>query len=529
MKLKIQIIYTAVAIAMLTITFSCKKDFLEKPSRNEPTLETYYDNAAQVRGATGLLYNSVWYEYQDKAFHAIGEVLSGNMYTGDTKYNTFLNFSISGTDEQVTRSWYAFYKEAGNATVLINTFEQKKLKVSNPSFLVQGIAEARFMRGVAYFYLARVFGAVPIVTDPVVLAETGKFNVPRYIQSDVLKFAIEDMKFAEENLQATDEKGRVTKLSATGMMAKIYLYLKDFDNAKLKAGQVIASGKYSLYPDYYRMFTDPSANNNQEVLFAFQWLAAGGYSIGNPIQAYVGPSTLLLPTTGAGYSAILPSIDLLNSYEPNDKRRGWSVMEQGFTRTDWVNANFPSGFVYDTTYVTSADQQTKIKTGTRSNSLKYVVGPGSKDVVVNGTSTDINTYILRYADILLIYSEATLGTAGSTNDANALKAFNDVRHRAGFGVSADKTVLTPDVILHERRVEFAFEGDYWFDIQRQGFARAKQIIDNQERGIYGFAGKHVIESIKATLRTAENLYLPIPTTEILTNPELAKPAIPYYN
>ncbi|RZK80131.1 MAG: RagB/SusD family nutrient uptake outer membrane protein, partial [Pedobacter sp.] len=95
MKLKTQHIYTVAAIAMLTITFSCKKDFLEKPSKNEPTLETYYDNAAQVRGATGLLYNSIWYEYQDKAFHAIGEVLSGNMYTGDPKYNTFMNFSIS--------------------------------------------------------------------------------------------------------------------------------------------------------------------------------------------------------------------------------------------------------------------------------------------------------------------------------------------------------------------------------------------------------------------------------------------------
>jgi hypothetical protein len=529
MKLKKQPIYTAAAIAMLTITFSCKKDFLEKPSKNEPTLETYYDNSAQVRGATGLLYNSIWYEYQDKAFHAIGEVLSGNMYTGDPKYNTFMNFSISGTDEQVTRSWYAFYKEAGNATVLINTFEQKKAQVSNPAFLVQGIAEARFMRAVAYFYLARVFGAVPIITDPVKLAETGNFNVPRYIQSDVLKFAIEDLTFAEQNLQTTDEPGRVTQNSAKGMMAKIYLYLKDYPNAKLKASEVMASGKYSLYPDYNKMFTDPSANNNQEVLFAFQWLAAGGYSIGNPIQAYVGPSTLLLPTTGAGYSAIIPSIDLLNSYEFDDKRRGWSVMEQGFSRPDWKNVNFPNGFKYDTTYVTSSDEKTKIKTGTRSNALKYVVGPGGNGVNVNGSSTDINTYILRYADILLIYAEATLGTSGSTSDATALKAFNDVRRRAGFGASADKTALTPDIILHERRVEFAFEGDYWFDIQRQGFAKAKQIIDNQERGTYGFAGKHTIDSIKATLRSADNLFIPIPTTEILTNPELAKPAIPYYN
>lgn len=202
-------------------------------------------------------------------------------------------------------------------------------------------------------------------------------------------------------------------------------------------------------------------------------------------------------------------------------------MEQGFSKANWVNVNFPNGFVYDTTYVTSADEKIKIKTGTRSNALKYVVGPGGNGINVNGSSTDINTYILRYADVLLIYAEATLGTSTSTSDASALTAFNAVRHRAGFGLSADKTVLTPELILHERRVEFAFEGDYWFDIQRQGFTKAKQIIDNQERGIYGFAGKHQIESVKATLRAESNLFIPIPTTEILTNPELGKPAVPY--
>jgi hypothetical protein len=526
--MKIKILYPTLLLSMLMCTFSCKKDFLEKPSRNEPTLDTYYETSEQVRGATGLLYNSIWYEYQDKAFHAIGEVLSGNMNTSDPKYNTYMNFSISGTDEQVTRSWYAFYKLAGNATVLINTFEQKKSSVADPAYLEQGIAEARFMRGVAYFYLARVFGAVPIITDPVALAQSGQFNVPRYVQTDVLKFAIEDLKFAEQKLKVSDDPGRVNQFSAKGMMAKIYLYMKDYANAKTKAEEVIASGKFSLYPDYMKMFTDPAANNNQEVLFALQWLAAGGYSIGNPIQAYVGPSTLLNPTTGAGWSAIIPSIDLLNSYEFNDKRRGWSVMEHGFTKADWVNVNFPDGFKYDTTFVSSADEKVKMKTGTRSNALKYVVGPGGNGINVNGTSTDMNTYILRYADILLIQAEAILAGGSSTSDPVALAAFNQVRRRAGFGLSADKTVLTPDVILHERRVEFAFEGDYWFDIQRQGFAKAKEIVDKQERGTYGFNGKHDIQSVKATLRSEANLFIPIPTTEILTNPELGKPAIPYY-
>lgn len=522
MKTKIFLLTVSVGL----ILSSCKKDFLDRPSQNNPTLETYYTTSDQVRGATGLLYNTVWYEYQDKAFHAIGEVLGGNMYTGDPKYASFLNFNVSGTDEQVTRSWYAFYKLAGNATVLAQTFEQKKGQVSDPAFLNQGIAEARFMRGAAYFYLARVFGAVPIITDPVKLAESGDFNVPRYVQADVLKFVIDDFKFAEENLPDSDVPGRVTKGSAKGMMAKVYLYMKDYENAKLKAGEVISSGKYSLYPNYQEMFTSSSANNNQESLFALQWLAEGGYAIGNPIQAYVGPEPLLKPTTGAGWSAIIPSISLLNEYEAGDKRKSWSVMQHGFTKAEWKNSNFPNGYTYDTTFVDANDAATKIKTATRTNALKYIVGPGGNGEVVNGTSTDINTYILRYADVLLIYAEATMAGGTSTSDATALTAFNAVRRRAGFAPSQDKTTITNDDILHERRVEFAFEGDWWFDVQRQGFDKASQMISSQERGTIGWNGN--IEHMAVSLTSASQLYLPIPTNEIVTNPELAKPAIPYY-
>src|SRR5690606_42076223 len=75
----------------------CSKDFLDRPSPNVPTLDTYYVNAEQVNGATALLYNQVWYNYMDKAFHCIGEVLSGNMLTsaGDANYgfNSYVYFT----------------------------------------------------------------------------------------------------------------------------------------------------------------------------------------------------------------------------------------------------------------------------------------------------------------------------------------------------------------------------------------------------------------------------------------------------
>jgi len=132
-------------------------------------------------------------------------------------------------------------------------------------------------------------------------------------------------------------------------------------------------------------------------------------------------------------------------------------------------------------------------------------------------NTGLNTPLLRYADILLIYAEAILGDAVSTTDAEALKSVNLVRARAGL---LPKASLTSADILHERRVEFAFEGDYWFDIQRQGFAKAKAIIQAQNRGTTQYP--------KYITITEDMLTLPIPAAEVAQDPELAKPPVKYY-
>jgi starch-binding outer membrane protein, SusD/RagB family len=150
-----------------------------------------------------------------------------------------------------------------------------------------------------------------------------------------------------------------------------------------------------------------------------------------------------------------------------------------------------------------------------------VVGPGSTygGESVIGMNTGKNTSHLRYADVLLIYAEATLGTSASTADAGALEAFNAVRTRAGL---ASKSSINIDDILKERRVEFAFEGDSWYDLKRMGFAKASAIIATQNRG-------WVDNPIYITGNFTQNsLHLPIPVDEIIQDPELAKAPVPYY-
>ncbi|WP_420477526.1 RagB/SusD family nutrient uptake outer membrane protein, partial [Noviherbaspirillum sp. ST9] len=83
-----------------------------------------------------------------------------------------------------------------------------------------------------------------------------------------------------------------------------------------------------------------------------------------------------------------------------------------------------------------------------------------------------------------------------------------------------------DDILHERKVEFAFEGDYWFDIQRQGFAKANQMLAQQERGTYD--SNRNVSSLKVRLNSESQLFLPAPQSETVINPLLLEPAVAYY-
>ncbi len=532
---KILIYFTA--FATLSVVTSCKKTFLEVASETQPTEDNYYINAEQVNGGTGMLYNSVWNNWFDKAFISVGDVLGGTVTgaQGNTQYNSFYNFNIQSTDGLVFDTWNSCYKAAGNASALISLFERKKIKLGEQEFLNVGIAEAKFIRAFAYFYIARTFKDAPIVADPNKLTEPDGYLVPRYIQKDVLRFAIEDLKVAEVGLpEVSFQDGRVTKYAAKGLMAKVYLYMKDYTNAKAKSKEVIDyatanPGRLGLNPDFLGMFTSSVKANesNKENLFSLRWLTAMSWNGGNRYQLYVGPQPLLKPkpTSGNGYSAVVPSLDMLNpstGYYVGDNRRQWSVMEHGFYKNDWINENFPSGFRYDTTTTNTDDF--KIKTGTRASILKYIVGPNRANEPVNTNShSQICTFILRYADVLLIYAEATMGSAGSTSDASALAAFNAVHVRAGLAPVASITI---DALLRERKLEFAFEGDYWFDMQRQGFTKAKQMIEAQERGTYN--ANKVLNSFHATITSESQLYLPIPQSETVANPKLLEPAIPYY-
>jgi hypothetical protein len=165
----------------------------------------------------------------------------------------------------------------------------------------------------------------------------------------------------------------------------------------------------------------------------------------------------------------------------------------------------------------------KIYSSTAANFRKYIVGSAAERNDVFFMRTSQNTIILRYSDILLMNSEAILAGAGSTTSAAALSSFNEVRARAGLPA---KTVLTRNELFNERRVEFALEGQYFFDLKRRGLTEATAIISQQEVGFYSDDARTDLISRKIT--PGSNYFeLPLPQSAIDTNPSLLEPPVPF--
>ena len=171
---------------------------------------------------------------------------------------------------------------------------------------------------------------------------------------------------------------------------------------------------------------------------------------------------------------------------------------------------------------------------------KYVVGrPEDNDGKVSQQHTENGTYMLRLADVYLIYAEAILGDAASTSDGEALKYYNRVRLRANV---ATKSIITWQDIFDERHLEFAMEGQLWYDFVRLHYynpQKAYDILSTQDRGFYRITPDKTPDPTKWTIAVDPddqsrnfpvddgNFRIPLPSTEVLRAPNLSKTPVPY--
>lgn len=509
-----------ILLVLTLFVISCSENFLDRPIEDSFNVDEFFQTVEQVESSTNALYSLPWYEFNSNVIWCIGELSSGNARTWDPRNADFTNFAINGTHGTLLQAWESLYAVVGQSNFIINTLPVKVNPSISSTVVNNAIGEARFMRAMAYFYLVRIYGSVPIIANnnDFVLESV----VPRNLVEDVYRFIREDLEYAMTNCYNKtrggnyDNNARVSSGSAKAMLSKIYLYEKNYQMAYQLANEVIASGEFKLFGgdaadgdaggSYYDLFL-PENDNNPESIFALQWAASSRYGEGNGIQSLFAPSGGF--TGGAdGYSAIGVSPDLLDAYENGDNRFYATITARGEVYPD-INGGYtvPNDINFQ---------------GTQHGLKKYVVGSAAATVLSGqtNTTTSNNTYILRYGELLLIHAEAALNGGGSVSEGTI--SFNKIRRRAGLPEIAAPTL---DDVFKERRIELAFEFEFWYDIVRQGPGFATNYLSNTDRGIFN-SDTGVLEPEFYTAST-DDLLFPYPTTEVQNNPALLEAPVPY--
>jgi starch-binding outer membrane protein, SusD/RagB family len=527
-----------IVLAVAVVLYGCNKNFLDRPPIDQVTSGNFYKTNEEIRAATGPLYNIVWFDYNDKAFMAFGEAKGGNLNSNDR--TAYIQFAVPSTDQGTLLPGYkSFYKIVAQANTVMAAIKNAQGSSASEEVKREGMAECRFMRALAYYYLVSNWGAVPIVYDNVSQLSN---NLRRNNIEDVWKFIIHDLSYAAKNLPPVPyAQGRLSKWSAEGMLARMYLTRaglggagsrkqSDLDSARFYAGDVINNSGLTLLSSYGNLFrgaynNSDHANPNPESLFSLQWAPTNSpWGINNSFQAYVAFDPAITQT-GDGWGAAQGiSADLVKYYMANPQdsfRRKATAM---FHRDFYPELNQAGG---GTTV-----------TGTGMAYIKkYVVGsPADNGGKGNFMAAYINTYMLRLAEVYLIYAEAVLGNAASTSDVQALQAFNAVRTRAGL---APKTSITFADIFQEKRIEFAMEGIAWYEILRWYYfdpAAAKAYVLAQDRGNYtityvtGTSGPRQYTTTYASQYftfTDQTVYVPFPEVELNIAPGLSQPPVAF--
>ncbi|CAA9260256.1 MAG: Cell surface glycan-binding lipoprotein, utilization system for glycans and polysaccharides (PUL), SusD family [uncultured Cytophagales bacterium] len=539
--------YTLYAACLLLsgLLAGCKEEFLERPPLDQIVDANFYKTDQQVLAGTAPLYNIVWFAYNDKASHGLGDARGGVLTSGSYQLEN-VQFNTTGLTGENVNAWRSFYNIIGQANTVITNINQFAGPQVSPDIKQHALGEARFMRGVAYSYLVQNWGPVPIITDNSTLLQDT--SISRNTVESVWELVIRDLRFATEALPPSPvQPGRVTQWSAEGMLAKMYLTRagisggrnqSDLDSAAYFAKRVIDNSGASLLPNYEDLFLTRN-NNNPETLFALQWtynhFNYTQYGVQNSVQAYLAYGSEITGFGDGWGGDIGASYDMIQKYGEGDKRRKATFMYPGdhYPYITQKSGNNPPQQLRVPVNTATVNGES-VRGNTRAWVKKYVVGrPEDNNDQVVQQGTGIQTYMLRLADVYLIYAEAVL----DKNPGEALKYYNAVHQRAGMPARTE--ALTFDELFAERQREFAMEGQLWYDFVRLHYynpQKAYSMLSNQERGFYVIEPNLLRDPTdwKVTLTESRkynvnsgNFILPIPSAELSRAPNLRKPPVPF--
>lgn len=487
---------------------SCSKTSLELTNPNQITTETYWKNEDDVKSALAATY--ALFKNVDGGFWGVRGIELSNgrgddfFIRNDVSYLYQLStFTNTPDNAASTNVWNVAYRAIFRANQIMANID----KVSGLTDDAKNayIAEAKFLRALNEYILVINFGDVPLRTT--IPASTAEYFVAKSPATEVWAQVIKDFTEAAADLPLSydaSNTGRATKGAALGFLGKSYVYTKDWAHAESTLKLLTAAPyTYQLMANYGDNFI-AAHDNNVESLFEIQLADVGGTNpwAGENSNESLGVTTAqeFAPSEASGWFEVAPTDKLFNEFQ-NEKTTSGDFDPRMYATLFW---NYPGATFYQKPFSAYTlpfgfkSYYKKYQNYTQANELSG--SSGASDY-----QSDINEKALRYADVLLLLAESVT-MQGRPEDAYTY--ITAIRNRAGLPVLAgglDQTAMMKE-IRHQRFLEFAREGQRFYDLQRWGILKDEITNSDKVGKLYFVSPKHEL--------------FPIPQDEINSNPEM---------
>lgn len=463
-----------------------------------------YDGMQVATGAAG------------KGLPVVTEIMSDDCFggTGNSDkydYAAIDEFDITRAPSEVDMyndNWVAYYKALYRCNVFLSKMDQIEWN-GDMDLKNSYISETRFIRAYLYFEMVRLWGNIPLLTVP------SSENVPQANPDDVYKVIADDLVFAANNLPSVaynaTTSGRITKWAAKSLLGRVFLYYTGYYGKSDLVGvvsktqalghleDVVASSGHGLLEDFSTLWPAASVDkyageSNKENVFAIKYTYTSDYNgntDGNHWLVMFGMREFSSYPYGRGWGVTVNS-KLWNAYAANDTRRGSTMIGITEEKINFDKINNQREFTgyYNKKYTPMVDKDGK--------DLPLTMGSQFWDI-----SQFQDYVVLRYADVLLMAAELESG--------NSQAYFDEVRRRA-YKTAYVQVPVNHDNIMAERRLEFALEGIRYYDLLRQGVAKASSTIAETTSLLNG--GVPTAKTISAAKIQSTNGLQQIPNTQI---------------
>lgn len=515
-------LYTILTVCLLVTgaaVFSCERD-LDLTDPSFQTTDNYYKDSDELLAGTNAIYSSLHSgQLVGREWFFLHDLRSDEVAAGggqlEVPRRQILVGSVSPDNAVMNDVWNGLYTVIHRSNVVIDNGPNVE---DNAELRDRLVAEAKFLRGWAYFELVSLWGPVPLYTSVVEGPDQFQARAP---EEQVYNLITSDLEEAAGALPASypnEDRGRVTRGAANAMLGRVYMQQLDFATAKTHLQEVINSGQYSLVDDYLDNFKEETEFNEEsifEVAFidkgddAFNW----GYTGDGANEAQ--STSRSQEYNPVAWRNLIPSNKYLNNFEhtdtgaeKTDPRLGMSVYMTGDTFNggqETLTAAMQNGNA-------SQLHGETIKISWQKYMLLYKLGSDEAQNVFRGN----NHRMIRYAEVLLNMAECENEEG---NISAALGYLNQIRNRPSVDMPEYPTSQYPanskedviNIIMHEKMAELGDEE-----------LRNRDILRWRELGYFD-------EDPLPYFDEGIDELLPIPASEINNNPELGSGDIPAQN